>query len=92
MQCPDCNRRIKRNKNGTIPVHYLEECDWKWVQKKCPAVGSTSGRALTRRWANASTMKCGACHKTVGKKSDGRMRVHDDPATLRECKASKANR
>lgn len=91
MQCPTCNRRVKRNKNGTFPKHYIEDFPiFGWAQKECPAVGSTDGRGWSNP-ANSSTMICPCCSTRVSKKGDGRMRAHPG-ANGRECSASFANR
>lgn len=92
MQCPTCQRRVKRNKGGTIPRHYIEEFPLiGWAQKECPAVGTTDGRWWSARvQANGSTIRCPCCGSNVGKKKDGRMRAHKVDG--RECGASVANR
>lgn len=91
MQCPNCQRRVKRNKDGTIPKHYIEEFPvFGWVQKECPAVGSANGYGWSNYQASSSTMRCPCCNMTVGKKKDGRMRAHN--INGRECTASEANR
>lgn len=92
MQCPACQRRVKRNKNGTIPRHYVEESRaLGWAQKQCSAVGTADGHRWTAAVpANASTMQCPCCGARVGKKKDGRMRAHQVDG--RECPASIANR
>jgi hypothetical protein len=91
MQCPTCDRRVARNKSGLIEKHYIEEFYFiGWEQKECPAVGTENGKGWSIYEANKSRMRCPCCDKSVNKKKDGRMRVHNNGN--RECKASVANR
>lgn len=92
MQCPNCDRRVSRNKNGAIALHYIEDfVTIGWAQRKCPAVGSANGKLWSASVkSNASKMRCRKCDALVQKKKDGRMRVHNDGG--RECPASVANR
>jgi hypothetical protein len=95
MHCAECCLRLAKNKDGTVPKHYLDdEFSWSGTrQKVCSGSGTRKYRedrevSRCRRWK--SDAQCPTCKQRPGLKKDGRFRKHDDGGT--ECDVSKANR
>lgn len=93
MQCPECDMRVRRNKDGTIQKHYLAKTRvLSWRQEVCGASEKLRDEYAVRGPARRrSDMRCPKCNQRVGAKQDGRIRKHNGLNGV-ECAASKANR
>jgi hypothetical protein len=94
VHCGYCCLELRKNKNGSVPKHYVTETHfWNWVQKECRGSGTFDyvespygGRCQRKR----SRTPCPCCGQRLTLKRDGRFPAHNADGT--ECNVSRGNR